>query len=150
MSRVRAPSPAPFPPFHAGRGSQVVRQRSAKPLSSGSNPLRASRSVFTTTRVPWFLVRPRADGATSRVPYAAVETDRIRAQRHDAYGKAVLKAAAGSACRDWGSTTYVDYNGSRAMIDGTVGSNIAVEIESRTGKQVRGAVLDLILHPYPK
>jgi hypothetical protein len=27
---------------------------------------------------------------------------------------------------------------------------VAVEVESRTGKQVRGAVLDLILHRYPK
>jgi hypothetical protein len=27
---------------------------------------------------------------------------------------------------------------------------IAVEIESRTNKQVRGAILDLLMHPYPK
>jgi hypothetical protein len=39
MSRVRIPSPAPA---SRRRGSQVVRQRSAKPLFSGSNPLRAS------------------------------------------------------------------------------------------------------------
>ena len=25
-----------------------------------------------------------------------------------------------------------------------------MEIESRTGKQIRGAVLDLMMHPYPK
>ncbi len=42
------------------------------------------------------------------------------------------------------------YGDSWAHIDGTVGSSIAVEIESRTGKQVRGAILDLILHAYPK
>jgi len=36
-----------------------------------------------------------------------------------------------------------------ARIDGTVG-DIAMEIESRVSKQVRGAVLDLVCHPYPK
>lgn len=35
-------------------------------------------------------------------------------------------------------------------IDGVVREEIAVEIESRTDKQVRGAVLDLVLHPFPK
>lgn len=69
---------------------------------------------------------------------------------HDKYGKAVLRAAAGSAYCDFGPDVCVDY-GSRApaRIDGTVGS-IAVEIESRVSKQVRGAVLDLICHRNPK
>lgn len=42
------------------------------------------------------------------------------------------------------------YDLSSAHIDGTVGALVAVEIVSRTGKQVRGAVLDLILHAHPK
>jgi len=37
-----------------------------------------------------------------------------------------------------------------ARIDGTVAGQVAVEIESRRSKQVRGAVLDLFCHAYPK
>ena len=37
-----------------------------------------------------------------------------------------------------------------ASVDATVGGDIAVEVESRVSKQVRGAVLDLMCHPYPK
>ncbi|HYA43261.1 MAG TPA: hypothetical protein VEF34_18310 [Syntrophobacteraceae bacterium] len=51
----------------------------------------------------------------------------------------------------WGTSVQVDYgSGQPARIDGTVGGNIAVEVESRVSKQIRGAVLDLICHPYPK
>jgi len=70
---------------------------------------------------------------------------------HDAYGKEVLRAAAGQAFIDWGPTVEVDYGAGRpARVDGTVSGTIAVEVESRTSKQVRGAVLDLLFHPYPK
>lgn len=70
---------------------------------------------------------------------------------HDQYGKEVLRAAAGTAYRDSGQSTYIDYAaGQPARIDGTVGTSIAVEIESRVSKQIRGAVLDLICHGYPK
>jgi len=34
----------------------------------------------------------------------------------------------------------------RARIDGTIARRIAVEVESRTDKQIRGALLDLICH----
>ena len=71
-------------------------------------------------------------------------------QQHDRYGKQVLQAAAGNACQLSGPSTQIDYGTSTAVIDGTVDSLVAVEMESRTGKQVRGAVLDLILHRYPK
>ena len=37
-----------------------------------------------------------------------------------------------------------------ARIDGTLDQNVAVELESRASKQVRGAVLDLLCHSYPK
>lgn len=53
-------------------------------------------------------------------------------------------------CVSTGSCVKTDYGPSSARIDGTVDSTVAVEIESRTGKQVRGAILDLILHAYPK
>ena len=71
-------------------------------------------------------------------------------QDHDGYGKLVLRTAAGSDCRNVGPCVTTSYGSSCSHIDGTVGSTIAVEVESRTPKQVRGAVLDLILHAYPK
>ena len=62
-----------------------------------------------------------------------------------------MRAAAGTAYLDRGSGVEIHYGAGRpARIDGTVGSLIAVEVESRVSKQVRGAVLDLICHPYPK
>jgi hypothetical protein len=70
---------------------------------------------------------------------------------HDAYGKEVLRVAAAAAFVDWGASVEVDYGAGRpARIDGSVSGTIAVEVESRTSKQVRGAVLDLLFHPYPK
>jgi hypothetical protein len=70
---------------------------------------------------------------------------------HDAYGKQVMRTAAGEAYNDWGQSVCVEYGaGQPARIDGTVGGSIAVEIESRVSKQIRGAVLDLMCHRYPK
>lgn len=62
-----------------------------------------------------------------------------------------MRQAAGSAFQEYGEVVNVPY-GARggATIDGVVGDSVAVEIESRVSKQVRGAVLDLICHPYPK
>jgi hypothetical protein len=42
------------------------------------------------------------------------------------------------------------YGYGKAIIDGTIDGVIAVEVESRTPKQIRGAVLDLLLHQYKK
>jgi hypothetical protein len=53
-----------------------------------------------------------------------------RQRRHDAYGKSVLKFAAGPRFSACGTT--IAYDVSQARIDGTVDSMIAVEIESRT------------------
>lgn len=70
---------------------------------------------------------------------------------HDEYGKRVLRAAAGSAYEMYGSAVEINYGaGQPARIDGAVAGTIAVEIESRTSKQIRGAVLDLICHRFPK
>lgn len=70
---------------------------------------------------------------------------------HDEYGKRVLIEATGGAAKLFGSSVEINYGaGGPARIDGTVGGSIAVEIESRVSKQVRGAVLDLICHPHPK
>ena len=69
---------------------------------------------------------------------------------HGEYGKRVLhEATEGRAVFNGPSVEIVYGAGPPARVDATVG-DIAVEIESRVSKQVRGAVLDLICHPYPK
>ena len=71
--------------------------------------------------------------------------------QHDDYGKGILRRSAGEAFDAYGSSVEVDYGaGMPARIDGTVAGQVAVEIESRTAKQVRGAVLDLLCHAFPK
>jgi len=70
---------------------------------------------------------------------------------HDDYGKQLLRAVADGDYEQYGSAVEVDYGaGQPARIDGAIAGKVAVEIESRTSKQVRGAVLDLICHRYPK
>lgn len=70
---------------------------------------------------------------------------------HDDYGKRILQMVAGSSYEAYGPSVEIDYGaGHPARIDGVVNGNIAVEIESRTAKQVRGAVLDLLHHDAPK
>jgi hypothetical protein len=70
---------------------------------------------------------------------------------HDKYSKCVLAQATGSAFKPSGASVEINYgSGVPTRIDGTVSFKIAVEIESRTSKQVRGAVVDLICHPFPK
>lgn len=62
-----------------------------------------------------------------------------------------MQTAAGDSFRSSGDCIHIDFGaGLPARIDGTVGQSIAAEVESRVSKQVRGAVLDLICHPYPK
>ena len=70
---------------------------------------------------------------------------------HDQYGKRILRSATKGAVELGGPSVEIDYGTtSPAQIDGAYKGRIAIEVESRTGKQVRGAVLDLICHPYPK
>ncbi|HVS46442.1 MAG TPA: hypothetical protein VMS32_07235 [Verrucomicrobiae bacterium] len=73
-------------------------------------------------------------------------------ENHDEYGKRVVAAAAGRYY-DRSQFVRVDYGGSLrtgGFIDATVAGSIAVEVESRTSKQIRGAVLDLLCHAFPK
>jgi hypothetical protein len=70
--------------------------------------------------------------------------------QHDQYGKRIPSLACGEDFSEWRGAEFALGGGAVARIDGTVGGSIAVEVESRTPKQVRGAMLDLILHPYPK
>lgn len=68
---------------------------------------------------------------------------------HDAYGKRVLRNAcdlAGDSVAWTGSRREI-CDGVTCDIDAVLESGIAVEIESRVNKQIRGALLDLILHP---
>lgn len=69
----------------------------------------------------------------------------------DAIGKKLLGLAAGALfVSDDQSVTFSFGPGAgTARIDGTVAGLVAVEIESRVPKQIRGALIDLILHPYP-
>jgi hypothetical protein len=75
-------------------------------------------------------------------------------ESHDGYGKKVLLGAMGGdedACRIGGETCETDLGGTGvSRIDATINGKIAVEIESRVNKQVRGAVLDLLLHKAKK
>jgi len=75
------------------------------------------------------------------------------AESHDAYGRMILMAAAGKYFDGSRGACHIDYGGpshTGGFIDGTVAGTIAVEVESRTAKQIRGAVLDLICHEHPK
>ena len=70
---------------------------------------------------------------------------------HDEYGKRVILAATHQRARIDGISVELDFGAGRpGRIDGTFDDQVAIEVESRVSKQVRGAVLDLILHPYPK
>jgi hypothetical protein len=72
---------------------------------------------------------------------------------HDQYGKAVLKAAFPDEFDSRPLRVHFDEtlkDAGTATIDGRIGEDIAVEIESRVSKQVRGALVDLAFHPYRK
>jgi hypothetical protein len=67
--------------------------------------------------------------------------------QHDDYGKKLLRVAAGNAFESYGEAVSIDYGaGTGAQIDGVVDGKIAVEVEARVSKQIRGAVLDLLCH----
>jgi hypothetical protein len=76
---------------------------------------------------------------------------------HDAYGKAIFEGLLGKRWCSWfeASRSY-DMQGVRADLDGVIRSEdlksieCAVEIEARTYKQIRGAIVDLAWHPAPR
>ena len=68
---------------------------------------------------------------------------------HDRYVKGLLSRLFGFRYKTDRYYTYVEYAEGSAQIDGVItlpDGEIAVEIESRTAKQVRGALLDLFFH----
>jgi hypothetical protein len=70
----------------------------------------------------------------------------------DRLGKKLMATAAGALYADEGPSVRFEFGpgAGTATIDGTVAGTVAVEIESRVPKQIRGALVDLIMHPYPK
>ncbi len=71
-------------------------------------------------------------------------------QIHDIYGKKVLREAFKEDFNDHPDSISFGSQAGSFKIDGTIEGNIAVEIESRVNKQVRGAIVDIICHPFPK
>lgn len=71
-------------------------------------------------------------------------------KQHDKYGKELLKNIGGFSSSFTDCKIKYGEKGNGARIDGVIGVDIAIEIESRVNKQIRGAILDLILHPNPK
>ncbi len=70
--------------------------------------------------------------------------------QHDKYGKELLTRAFGNGFDSRPEGQPLCHEGRKAgsiNIDGVLFGAIAVEVESRVNKQVRGAILDLILHP---
>jgi len=70
-------------------------------------------------------------------------------QIHDQYGKRVLLDAFGSDFNSSPAPHPFGPEAGTARIDGIVYEKIAVEIESRASKQVRGALVDIALYPLP-
>ena len=70
---------------------------------------------------------------------------------HNDYGKEVLRKATKGLVEFGGAGVEIDFGtAAPARIDGAYKGSIAIEVEARTGKQVHGAVLHLICHPYPR
>ncbi len=70
--------------------------------------------------------------------------------KHDAYVKDLFRGILGKRFISEGPEIQVPYQGITARIDGVVQGCCAVEIESRVDKQIRGALMDLVFHPYAK
>jgi hypothetical protein len=70
----------------------------------------------------------------------------------DDFGKRLMRLAVGDLFTDCGPSVCFEFapDAGSARIDGTVADLVAVEIESRVLKQVRGALVDLIMHPYSR
>ena len=72
---------------------------------------------------------------------------------HDEYGKRVLKSATNERFQHWFvKTKRFQYpsGGITAELDGIIGEDCVVEVEGLNEKQIRGGILDLVFHPYPK
>ncbi len=78
--------------------------------------------------------------------------------KHDNYGKRLFSEDLGKRWDPGAPEMWVKEAGVRAELDGVILSSdtrprhvkCAVEIEARVHKQIRGAIVDLALHPAPK
>ncbi len=68
---------------------------------------------------------------------------------HDGYGKKVLREAGGPELYTDGPKVVANLGDGNANIDGVI-NDIAIEVEARNEKQVRAAIVDLLMHPCPK
>ena len=72
---------------------------------------------------------------------------------HDEYGKKILTRVTGQH-PSWLNrperTLKYPHGGMTAELDGVIGEDCVVEIEGLNEKQIRGGILDLVFHPYPK
>ncbi len=75
---------------------------------------------------------------------------------HDSYGKDLLARVLESRFQRWGESKNVKIAGVQLKLDGVITEEnsgtvrYAVEIEAENEPQVRGAILNLSLHPAPK
>ena len=69
---------------------------------------------------------------------------------HDKYGKKVMQRAFGKTFNPNPGPISFGIDAGTFKIDGIIGEDIAVEIESLASKQARGAIVDIICHPFPK
>ena len=65
-------------------------------------------------------------------------------QIHDAYGKSVLREAFGTAFDDSPKPVSFGNNAGTLKIDGTIGPDIAVEVESRASKDASVINMDIL------
>lgn len=72
--------------------------------------------------------------------------------QQETYARLVLRRAFGSTFSWTSPLVFIPFGdgAGNARLDGVIGSDIVVEIESRTPKQIRGAILDLLAHPISK
>jgi len=116
---------------------------------------RSQNTTYILSILHWREEDERSPASTRLIlpAAAAPPPDMVSTTRtggHDEYGKWILREATGGHAALSGPSVEIDYGvGQPARIDATV-DDVAVEIESRVSKQVRGAVLDLICHPHPK
>jgi hypothetical protein len=82
----------------------------------------------------------------------AEDTEKRGREDWDRFGKDLLKLAAGPLFLEDGPSVSFSFGpgAGSARIGGTGANLVAVEVESRAPKQVRGALVDLVCHPLPK
>lgn len=73
---------------------------------------------------------------------------------HDSYGKGVLNLATNKQFEHWFADTQLSFEypsgGIIAKLDGIIGDECVVEVQGLNEKQIRGGILDLVLHPRSK